>query len=425
MDERSDDIKDMEAAAPTKIDPPLPPLPRSLESARTKSKFSWQLLLLALAIGGAAKVFGPSWARMVFQAVGLGTVATLGAFWAAFAAGIILHEAGHLLAAVLQDFEVLGASLGPIRAVHFHGKWTFQFSGTLLSGSISAIPRENYAWRKRMLVVVAAGPGATLLSGIGAGLLLFSGEFGGWMNYFLASLTELSFFLFVLGLIPNGSKAQIRNDAQLCYSLFRNTVEAQGILLYHLVTQLGVSGMRPRDYPERVIRKLALGRSRPDMSLIYAHTIIIWAIDRGDMQTADAWEHRAMDLCERCDLRLQNLTLARSAFYDVLFRDNLIAARGKFAEVDMEVLSPRYLIHRTKAAYQLAAGNIEEALAEIHRAQFSFPKHLPYYDFERTLLGQLHRKAIQVAELRRSALFAQSGGESPAPARRMSDSLSG
>lgn len=404
----SDDISDMEAAVRNKIDPPLPPLPRSLENARVKSKFSWQLLLLAIAIGIAAKVFGPSWVGMVFQAVGLGTVTTLVAFWAAFAVSIVLHETGHFLAAVLQNFEILGASLGPLRTVHLHGKWTFQYTGTFLSGSISAIPRENRAWRKRMLLVVAAGPTATLLTGIGSALLLFTARFDGWMLYFLASLTELSFFLFVLGLIPNGSKAQMRNDAQLCYSLFHNTVEAQEILLYHLVTQLGVAGIRPRDYPERLIRKLAVGRSRPDMSLIYAHTIILWAIDRGNIRTAEAWEQRALELCDRCDLRLRNLTLARSAFFDVLFRDNLVAARCKFADVNLDVLLPRYLMHRARAAYQIAAGNIEEALAEVHRAQFSFPARLPYYDFERSLLGQLHKKAIEVDELRRNALFARS-----------------
>jgi hypothetical protein len=62
-------------------------------------------------------------------------------------------------------------------------------------------------------------------------------------------------------------------------------------------------------------------------------------------------------------------------------------------------------MHRAKAAYQLAAGNIEEALAEVHRARFYFPKHLPYYDFERSLLSRLHRKTIEVAELRKNALF--------------------
>jgi hypothetical protein len=397
----------MEPAARKRVDPPLPPLPTRLEKGQAKSKFSWHLLLLAVAIGIAAKLFGPSWARMLFQGVRLESLSALGAFAAAFAAGIVLHEAGHLIAGVLLDFELIGASLGPLRAAYFHGKWTFQLSGTLFSGSISAIPRNNHAWRKRMLLVVAAGPAATLLTGVACGLLLLNGASNDWMRCFLASLTQLSFFLFFLGLIPNGSKAQVRNDARLCYSLFRNTVEAQEILLYHLVTQLGVAGMRPRDYPERLIRKLAAAQSRPDMSLIYAYTIMMWAIDCGAMHTAEAWEQRALELCERCDLRLQNLTLARSAFFDVLFRDKLALARCKFAEVNLEILSPQYFMHRTKAAYQLAAGNIEEALAEVHRARFYFPKRLPYYDFERALLGQLHSKTVEVAELRRNALFAR------------------
>jgi hypothetical protein len=395
----------MEAAIRKRVDPPLPPLSKKLEKGPAKPKFSWHLLLMAVAIGIAAKLVGPSWVRMLFQGVRLETFSAFTAFTAAFVAGIVLHEAGHFLAGVLLDFEFIGASLGPIRAAYFHGRWTFQLSGSLFSGSISAIPRNDHAWRKRMLLVVAAGPAATLLSGVASGLLLFNGTPGDWMRCFLLSLTQLSFFLFFLGLIPNGNKAQVRNDARLFSSLFHNNVEAQEILLYHLVTQLGVAGMRPRDYPERLIRKLAVARSRPDMSLIYAHTITMWAIDRGEMQTAEAWEQRTVELCEKCDLRLQNLTLARSAFFDVLFRDKLALARCKFAEVNLDILSPRDFMHRAKAAYQLAAGNIEEALAEVHRARFYFPKHLPYYDFERSLLSRLHRKTIEVAELRKNALF--------------------
>jgi hypothetical protein len=395
----------MQASARKRVDPPLPPLPTKLEQGTAKSQFSWHLLLLAVGIGIAAKLLGPSWMRMLFQGLRIETFSAFSAFAAAFAAGIIFHEAGHFVAGMLLDFEFIGASLGPLRAAYFHGKWTFQLSGTLFSGSISAIPRNSDAWRKRMLLVVAAGPAATFLTGLASGLLLFNGTSDDWTRCFLVSLTQLSFFLFVLGLIPNGSKAQVRNDARLCYSLFHNTVEAQEILLYHLVTQLGVAGMRPRDYPERLIRKLAAARSRPDMSLIYAHTITMWAIDCGEMQTAEAWDQRTVELSERCDLRLQNLTLARSAFFDVLFRDKLALARCKFAEVNLDILSPRTFMHRAKAAYQLAAGNIEEALAEVHRAKFYFPKHLPYYDFERSLLSQLHRKTIEVAELRKNALF--------------------
>ncbi len=377
---------------------------------RAKSKFSWELMLLAILLGGAAIAFGPPWTRIIFQRVRLETLSELSAFLAALAIAIILHEGGHLIAALLLDFEILGASLGPIRATYLHGGWTFQLSGKRLSGSVSAIPRQNHLWRKRMLLVVAAGPGATLLTGVIAGFVSFNGDFGTWMNSFLASITELSFFLFVLGLIPNAAKAQARNDARLCFDLLHNTPEAQEILLYHLVAQIGVAGMRPRDYPERLIRKLASPRSRPDMALIFAHTIVVWAIDCGDIQTADAWQQRASELSELCDIRLQNLTLARSAVFDVLFRDNLAGAQSKFRDVALNLLMPAYFKHRAKAAYEIASGDIEEALAEVHRATFSFPTKLPYYEFERDLLRALHEKAIRVAEQRKTALLASKLG---------------
>jgi len=94
----------MEAAVKATVDPPLPSLPTRLEKGQTKSKFSWQMLLLAVAIGIAAKAFGPSWARMLFQGISIETLGALSAFTAAFAAGIILHEAGHAVAGMLVDF---------------------------------------------------------------------------------------------------------------------------------------------------------------------------------------------------------------------------------------------------------------------------------------------------------------------------------
>ncbi len=183
----------METAALDRVDPPLPPFPKKLEKRGAKSKFSWKLLLVAVAIGIVAEIFGPSSARMLFQGVKFETVSALIAFFAAFAAAIVLHEAGHLMAALLLDFEILGGSLGPVRAAHFHGKWTFQLSGALLSGSISAIPRHNHSWRKRMLMVVAAGPAATFLTGIASGLLLFNGHFDGLDGLFcgLVNTAEL------------------------------------------------------------------------------------------------------------------------------------------------------------------------------------------------------------------------------------------
>ena len=148
------------------------------------------------------------------------------------------------------------------------------------------------------------------------------------------------------------------------------------------------------------------------MSLICAQTIAVWAIDCGDLQTAAAWQNRALELGEICDLRLRNATLAKSAFFDVLFRNDLATARSKFEHVQLSVLSPDYFMHRAMAAYELAAGRIEEALAQIQRARFSFPKSLPYYEFERRLLAELHQKAIELAEQRRNCNLEASRSQS-------------
>jgi hypothetical protein len=184
-------------------------------------------------------------------------------------------------------------------------------------------------------------------------------------------------------------------------SLWRNTPEAQEILLYHLITQMQMTGLRPREYPERVIREIAAAHGRPEARLLYANTIVLWAIDRGDLATADAWDRRALELSESCELRLENLTLAKSACFDVLFRKDLTAGKSKFADVEFATLTPDWFRHRAQGAQCLASGNVSGALAETCRAESLFPKRLPYYDFEKMLLEALHQLALEVQPISR------------------------
>jgi hypothetical protein len=362
-----------------------------------RSGISWNLLAAGIGIGLALSLLGPAWVQILLNSTAVNHVDGLVALFAALAAAILLHEAGHLAAALVLDFDVLGGSLGPLRGIRLHSRWSLQFSGSLFSGSVIAIPRRNDAtWRTRMLAVVAAGPVATFLTGIGsAWLLVLLGDSSLIRTRFLSALVELNFFLFVLGLFPNAPAARMKNDARLFYSLLRNTPEARQILLYHLVTQLQIAGVRPREYPEPIIMKLAQASGTPEMCLVYANAIALWAFDRDDFISADAWDKRALDLSDFCSVKLQNFTAATSACLDVILRDDLRTAASKFADIQLQMLAPRWLRHRSKAAYWLTLGNIPETLAEIARAQYSFPNRLPYYDFERMLLGRLHRIAIK------------------------------
>lgn len=378
------------------VNPPLPPFPRLIAGLGARPSTPWNLLAAALALGLALRFFGPAWAQVFFRSSGAGAASGLVALLAALVAAIALHEAGHLAAALMLDFDVLGGSLGPLRLIGLHGRWTLQFSGSFFSGSVIAIPRRNDAtWRIRMLAVVAAGPAATLLSGAAtAALFLCLGVPDSPPARFLRALAGVSFFIFVLGLLPNASASRTKNDARLFYSLFCNTAEAREILLYHLLTQLQIAGFRPRDYPRQFIFKLAQASGRPEMCLVCAQAIAAWALDCGDAATADAWDKRALDLSEFCDIKQQNSALATSACFDLILRRDLRAARGKLVDVQLNLLSPAWFRHRGKAAYWLASSNILESLAEISRARYAFPNRLPYYDFERMLLTRLHRIAI-------------------------------
>ncbi len=100
-----------------------------------------------------------------------------------------------------------------------------------------------------------------------------------------------------------------------------------------------------------------------------------------------------MELSRLCDARLRNVALARSACFDVLFRDDLAAARTKFDDVRFDTLTPACFMHRANAARWIVKGKFAEALAETRLAESSFPKELPFYEFERMLLSRLRRKA--------------------------------
>ncbi|MBV8811028.1 MAG: M50 family metallopeptidase [Acidobacteriaceae bacterium] len=400
----------MQAVFPGRIEPPVPPVEERARTNSARSLFSWKLLLLAVVLGCAIEVAGPGWAQAIFRAISITDAGGISAIFAALFAAVVLHELGHFLAALAVGFRILGVSLGPVRVSFWHGQRMWKLSTkNLLTGSVSAIPRTDRQWRSRMLAVVAAGPAATLGTGALASYLLLAPHSSPWMVSFLGALSQLSFFLFVLGLIPNSAQARIRNDARLLLILWRDGVEADEIRTYHEIMEMEASGIRPGAIPPNVIRKLAVQRSSADVAMLCARTVVNWALDFGDIGMASAWDNHAFTLSTRCDERLRNSAVAASACFDILFRGDLDAARSKFATVQFEPLTPKCFHHRVKAAYWLAACKVPAALAEIAQARCSFSAKLPYYQFEARLLFALHHEALSMASQQAVACPANRG----------------
>lgn len=377
------------------------PAPSKVKWSKSDSLlFHTSLLLAALAMGEALLAFGPRWARSIFATVHLDSPRGIGAVCAALLLGVLVHELGHLAAALALDFEILGISLGPLRWRWLHGRSAVQFSWKrLLTCSVSAVPRHvKTNWRGQMLLVIGAGPAATLVILAVSLVLALSSVHQApnatWLRSFWSASAELNFFLFALGLIPNGSGAHIRNDAALFSLVLLNDKDAQDLKVRHKLLELTLSAVRPCDYPD-LMSELARWRGCAETNWLIAKNMMDWAIDSGDLNMADAWDQQAMTQVEQCERITRNTALAESACFDVLFRHNMKDARCKFAEVEFQSLFPPCLAERSRAARLVANDLPHWAFRNILRAQYALPQGLAYYDYERSLLARLHALAME------------------------------
>jgi Peptidase family M50 len=354
------------------------------------------ILLAGLTLGLLILSFGPPRMRSLFGAFSLNAPGALPALLIATAASVVVHELGHLLAAVSLDFEVLGVSLGLVRLQWLHGKYAIRFSiKRLFLGSIAVVPKDMRNWRSRSMSVAAAGPLATFLTAIAACGMAGLRSPNGVEQIFWCVLAQMNLFIFVLGLVPNGARAAVRNDAALFRMLFHNGLEAHELELVYLIGQLRLHAIRPADYPEPLMDRLAIHRaSRSDVRVLAARTMSDRALDLGDFRTADSWDREAVTHAAHCEPRLRNSALAASACFDVVFRGDMNSARAKFACVDLDELFPPCFAHRVRAARLLAIGQPHLAPAEVIRAQYALPLGLAYYDFERMLLEKIHLQAL-------------------------------
>ena len=346
------------------------------------------------------QLLGPSWAQTIFEKVRLDSFLGISALLVALFASILAHELGHLLAALFLNYEILGGAFGPFRFEWWNKRIYVRETTVGWSRcSISAVPREIHnCWRPRMLLVVSSGPVVSLLFLLAAAGLALRSPAGAnwaasWITSFWSGCAEVNFFLFILGLVPNGRASAVPNDAALFLRVWKNNADAVDMFVCHKAMELALRRIRPEDYPQPLLRELANFEAHPHTRLMVARRIVEWAADSGDLELAGEWDDCALAASVNCSPRLANVALAESASFDVVFREDLRAAVHKFAKVEFDELFPPMLAERSWAARLIACGLPHRAEAHIARAQSYLPAANPYFHYERTLLDRLQSKA--------------------------------
>jgi hypothetical protein len=299
---------------------------------------------------------------------------------------VAAHEAGHLLGGRMAGFRALLFVVGPLRIertgdgarVHLNR------SAALAGGLAVSVPEDTRDLRRRTLLMVAGGPGASLLLGALAlaarePLGLAAVPAGAPFARALAALALLVFALASLGigiatLVPARTGGFYTDGARMLQLLRTGPDTDRQVALLALMA-LSMAGRRARDWdPELVARAAAL----PDGSLFdvvgrqLAHA---YALDRGDDAEARAQLEAALALEEVLPPVARAELLLQGAYFAAAHDGDAARARALFARAGAGLMLPEHRRLLAEAAVcaaegdpARAAGLLDRAEAQLHRA---------------------------------------------------------
>lgn len=285
---------------------------------------------------------------------------------------LLLHEAGHALAGLLVGRRFVGAGVGPLRLERGQGTWMLRWGGGVggIGGFAAMLPRGPEG-RIAAAVVLFAGPLANLLAaGLAAYALARLDAPGLVPGAALAATAVAGTLLGVANLLPFRSGGW-SSDGQGLLDLARGGVVWQVAQAQQLVVAAAMAGVRPRDWPAG---PLAHAHALPVHLQGAAQSLhMSMALDRGDMDTANATAHALAALWpDAPDGQRQGLALMLASYAARCGDAELLAAWRPHCEGGMLDLMPYRLWLDAEAA--LLAGEPAAARALVRDARDALPR---------------------------------------------------
>jgi len=173
----------------------------------------------------------------------------------------LVHELGHLVAALLAGFEVVTFAVWPVIIQRAGAKWKLdiwrpgRFS---IGGFVSAFPVGTHALVKRMLWITAGGPVASWSLAIFAGAFAIYGTQHSrvWVSTVLTALVFWSFLMGVASL-RTYTGTQSLSDGSRFRLLRRGGRPAERFVSIVVLIASSMRGQRPRDWDPDIVHRLA------------------------------------------------------------------------------------------------------------------------------------------------------------------------
>jgi hypothetical protein len=306
--------------------------------------------------------------------------------------GILAHELGHLAGGRLAGFRFMLLVVGPLKLQRYGERVRLGLNRSLaLSGGLAAsVPTDDRDLRRRMLLMVAGGPAASLLGGaLGlAAAALADGLLAGALFAFGA----VSLALALATLLPLRTSGFYSDGARILM-LLRGGPAADRWCAAVATANTSMSA-RPREVSPALIARAA---ALPDGSLddVGARLIAYMAALDGD-DIVSAGGHLDYVLAHRggYPAAVRPALLLEGAYYLARHRGDPAGARALLDQSGGGALIEPYTRHRAAAAVLLAEGRADEAGAIARAGLESLARVSPgpsgsfEHDLLRDLLGR-------------------------------------
>lgn len=276
---------------------------------------------------------------------------------------ITVHELGHLAAAAWVKFRFFLLTIGPLRVTRVRDGLAVSFNRNpfIFGGLAAALPTEFHHLRRRMAIMIAGGPLASLLFG----LLLW--RLTPWLgrvtplNTALLGLTAFcSLAIGAVALIPMRSSGFMSDGGQL-WTLWRKPEQVemrQVVLMMHAASQ---SGVRPRDWDAALLQRgLAQAEAGGSNNVGLRYLGYLHALDRGDISGAGDLLNQLLQQPEQMNNALRPACFLEAAYFAAFHDRNLETAQAWLALAQGGLVSRETRL-RAMAAVALEAGDVEAA----------------------------------------------------------------
>ncbi|SRR5579871_563277 len=259
-------------------------------------------------------------------------IETAPGYWAAsipFVAVVgsgIVHETGHLFAALLFGFRISQVRIGPVQ---FGGRARCQepYCGDVLTLGVAVLePRaadqSNAVLRRKLLFLLLGGPLANLLM---AGALEFSVTMlrPGFLAVFCLHVGATFSALFAIAaLLPDVNRRGNFSDGARLLMLLKNDDKAER-WFSNIRCQIALNqGHHPRDWEQVSVGRAAVVDDNSRDAFIARWLAYLWAAERQDITCATKYLEGALESLPYSTPKLRDQLFLEAAVFQAWFRDN-------------------------------------------------------------------------------------------------------